>query len=64
MLTQRGSVIFGAALTVCGLMDFVTTTLLCIIVVGIGLASRILADPNYSPRFSLKLPTSPSAPFR
>jgi hypothetical protein len=47
MLAQRGSLIFGAALTVCGLVDFVTTMSLCIILVGIGWAPRILAEPDY-----------------
>jgi hypothetical protein len=47
MLAQRGSLIFGAALTMCGLVDFVTTMSLCIILVGIGWAPRILAEPDY-----------------
>jgi len=47
MLAQRGCLIFGAALTVCGLVDFVTTISLCIIIIGIGWAPRILIEPDY-----------------
>lgn len=47
MLVQRGRLVFGAALALCGLVDFVTTMSLCIIVVGIGWAPRILVEPDY-----------------
>jgi hypothetical protein len=47
MLARRGTVIVGAVLTTCGFLDFGTTTSLSIIVVGIGWASRILAEPDY-----------------
>jgi hypothetical protein len=47
MLARIGSLIFGAALTMCGLLDFVTTMSLCVIVVGTSWAPRILAEPDY-----------------
>jgi hypothetical protein len=42
-----GNVIFWAALTVSGILDFTATTSLCIIVIGIDRACRCaLADAN------------------
>jgi hypothetical protein len=43
MLAQRGNMIFGTALTMCGVLNFGTTISLCIMAVAIGWAARILA---------------------
>ena len=40
ILARLGKTMFWAALTVCGLVDFVTTVSLCVIVIGIGCACR------------------------
>ena len=37
MLARIGSVMFWLAIILCAVMDFTTTILVCIIVVGIGL---------------------------
>jgi hypothetical protein len=48
MVARLGKAIFWAALTVCGLVDFVTTLSFCVIVIGIGCATRCaLAEPDY-----------------
>jgi hypothetical protein len=47
MFGRGASMIFGTALTMCGLLDFVTTIYLCVIVVGMSCAPRILAEPDY-----------------
>jgi len=47
MFRRGGNMIFGAALTMCGLLDFVTTIYLCVILVGMSCAPRILAEPDY-----------------
>ena len=48
ILARFGKVMFWAALTLCGLLDFVTTVSLCVIVIGIGFACRCaLAEADY-----------------
>ena len=48
MLTRLAKVTFWAALVACGLVDFVTTVSLSIIVIGIGGASKCaLSEADY-----------------